>query len=170
MVGRGGGDRTERPKISQSLRSDQKETLAFIMDVLPLRNSYCPRFCPRILRSPYAAVHCGSGSWVPHPRHICQGQTNLAITSTEGAFFVQVAENEIPLTLQRFSKLKSLRPCSLDSITHRGQYADLRARMPSFGDNCSPNCSPPSIVKINNCGGLLIHSDPFAPIDSHLSC
>ena len=39
------------------------------------------------------------------------------------------------------------------------------ARMPSFGDNCSPNRSPPSIVKINNGGGLLIHSDPFARID-----
>src|SRR5579863_9000644 len=38
------------------------------------------------------------------------------------------------------------------------------ARMPSFGDNCSPNCSPPSIVKINNGGGLLILSDPFARI------
>src|ERR1700739_2916520 len=88
-------------------------------------------------------------------------------TSMVCAFFVQVAENEIPLTLQRFSKLKSLRPCCLDSITHRGQYADLRARMPSFGDNCSPNCSPLGIVKINYGGGLLIHSDPFALIDSH---
>jgi hypothetical protein len=32
--------------------------------------------------------------------------------------------------------------------------------MPSFGDNCSPNCSPLGIVKINYGGGLLIHSDP----------
>jgi hypothetical protein len=112
----------ETTHISFSLRC-----LSFVCNCVQILKLRWPRFFGHRWRSRAPNARSASGFSSIRSKTASQGGSlETTATCTESAFFVKVAENEIPLTLQRFSKLKSLRPCSLDSITHRGQLPAAR--------------------------------------------